>query len=48
MGKMAVLYESNAAAFEKHTIIEEGRRQDQCVAEAVQALMNGEEVDESV
>lgn len=48
MGKMAVLYDPNAAAFENRAMIEEGRRQDQRVAEAVQALMNGEEVDESV
>lgn len=48
MGKMVVLYDPNAAAFENRAMIEEGWRQDQRVAEAVQALMNGEEVDESV
>lgn len=48
MGKMVVLYDPNAAAFKNRAMIEEGWRQDQRVAEAVQALMNVEEVDESV
>ena len=48
MGKMVVLYDPNAATFEKHTIIEEREYQDQCIAEAVQARMNNKEENERV
>lgn len=45
---MAVLYEPSDDMFSNHAMIEEGRRQDQRTAEAVQAMLNGEEVDESL
>ncbi len=51
MGKMAVLYNPELAMFENQAMIEEGRRQDERTAEAIQALLSGEEegeIDESV
>ncbi|WP_238480174.1 NAD-binding protein [Eikenella glucosivorans] len=50
MGKMAVLYNPELGPFENQAMIEEGQRQDRRVAEAIQALLSGEEIeiDESV
>ncbi|MCG6503083.1 monovalent cation:proton antiporter-2 (CPA2) family protein [Kingella pumchi] len=49
MGKMAVLYNPELHTFENQAMLEEGLRQDRLIAEAVQALLRGEEeIDESV
>lgn len=48
MGKMAVLYDPNAEMFSNKAMLEESKRQDQRTAEAVQAMINGEEIDESL
>ena len=49
MGKMAVLYNPELHAFENQAMLEEGLRQDTRIAEAMQALLRGEEeIDESV
>ena len=48
MGKMAVLYDPSVGSFENQAMLEEGLRQDARTGEAVQALLNGEEVDENI
>lgn len=49
MGKMAVLYNPEMHAFENQAMLQEGLRQDARIAEAMQALLRGdEEIDESV
>lgn len=49
MGKMAVLYNPELHTFENQAMLEEGLRQDTRIAEAMQALLRGEEeIDESV
>lgn len=49
MHKMAVLYNPELESFANQAMLEEGHRQDRLIAEAVQALLRGEEeIDESV
>ncbi|MFH6974923.1 monovalent cation:proton antiporter-2 (CPA2) family protein [Neisseria sp. 23W00296] len=49
MHKMAVLYNPELESFANQAMLEEGLRQDRLIAEAVQALLRGEEeIDESV
>ena len=49
MHKMAVLYNPELESFANQAMLEEGLRQDRLIAEAVQALLRGEEeIDETV
>ncbi len=48
MKKMAILYDPNAKQFSNKAMIEEGLRQDQRTTEAIQALLNGTEIDDSI
>ena len=49
MHKMAVLYNPELESFANQAMLEEGHRQDRLIAEAVQALLRGEEeIDETV
>ena len=49
MHKMAVLYNPELESFANQSMLEEGHRQDRLIAEAVQALLRGDEqIDESV
>lgn len=48
MGKMAVLYDPKCSTFENGALIEEGLRQEQHITEVIQALLDGEKLDDEL